>query len=155
MKINHFLNILLIGSLASLASCARQISSDVYASSAVGEVSTTYAGVIRSVRSVTVDDSESLGSNQAGLLGGGGAGALIGNAFGKGIAPMAVGAIVGAVGGSLIEKKIKRQLGLEYVVQLETGGLMTVVQGVDDTFAIGQAVYVIVSQFGRSRIIAQ
>lgn len=140
---------------SSLTSCARNISSDNYVASNVGEVSTTYAGVVRSVREVCVDQSDQLGGNQAGIVGGGAAGGLVGNALGGGLLPTAAGAIVGAVGGSFIEKKLKQQSALEYVVQLENGDLMTVVQGLDNAFCIGQPVYVIVSQCGRSRIISQ
>jgi len=155
MKRTYFINILLIGSTISLTSCARQISSDIYASSNVGEVSTTYAGIIRNVRPVIVDGSEQLGDNATGLVGGGAAGSLVGNACGGGLLSMAAGAAVGALGGAFVEKKLKQQSALEYIVQLEDGSLMTIVQGEENAFIIGQPVYVIVGQFGRSRIISQ
>lgn len=154
MKKINFLIIAAVA-LSCLTSCARNISSDNYVARNVGEVSTTYAGVIRSVREVCVDESDQVGGNQAGIVGGGAAGGLVGNALGGGLLPTAAGAIVGAVGGSFIEKKLKQQSALEYVVQLENGGLMTVVQGLDNAFCIGQPVYVIVSQCGRSRVVSQ
>ena len=61
-------------SISCFSSCARNISSDTYVARNVGEVSTTYAGVIRSVREVCVDESGQLGGNQAGIVGGGAAG---------------------------------------------------------------------------------
>ena len=142
-------------SITCLTSCASNISSDNYVSRNVGEASTTYAGTIRSVREVCVDESNRLSGNQSGAVGGGAAGGLVGNALGGGLLPTAAGAVVGAVGGSFIEKKLKQQSALEYVVQLEDGGLMTVVQGLDNPFCVGQPVYVIVSQFGRSRVVSQ
>lgn len=146
---------LILGSLI-LTSCAREISSDVYASRQVGEVSTTYSGVIKSVRPVLVQHGEQLEDNGLGLAGGGVVGGAVGNAVGRGrFLPTAVGAIAGAVAGTLAEKKLKEQTALEYVVQLENGNLITVVQGQDQVFAIGQPVYVLVSQFGRSRITPQ
>ena len=148
--------IVLVVSAILLTSCARQIDSDVYASRQVGEVSTTYVGVIRSVREVCVEECECLEDNGLGIAGGGLAGGVIGNALGKGnFAPTAAGAIVGAVAGSLIEKKAKQQMALEYVVELYHGGLITVVQGQNQVFNIGQPVYVLVSPYGRSRITPQ
>jgi outer membrane lipoprotein SlyB len=145
--------VLLVLSAMCLVSCARQISSDVYASGQVGEVSTTYPGVIQSVREVTVQQGDQLEDNGLGIVGGGVAGGVIGSAVGKGnFAPTAIGAVAGAVSGAFIEKKLKTQSALEYVVQLDNGGLLTVVQGKDQVFGIGQPVYVIVSQSGRSRI---
>ncbi len=157
MKFKNIISTLLIcGTLASLTSCARQISSDMYAAPCVGEASVTYAGVIRNVREVCVDGSDQLEGNQMGLFGGGAAGGIAGSAIGRGgLLPTAAGAVVGAVGGAMIEKKLKRQAGLEYIVQLENGGLMTVVQGADQVFAPGQLVYVVVGQSGRSRITPQ
>ncbi|WP_068470609.1 hypothetical protein [Candidatus Protochlamydia phocaeensis] len=143
-------------SALSLASCARQISSDVYASRQVGEASFTYTGVIKNVREVTVEQSEQLDSNQVGIASGGVAGGVLGNVLGRGnLLPTAAGAAAGAVTGAFIEKKLKQQTALEYIVELNDGRLMTVVQGMDDCFGVEQPVYVIVSQSGRSRITAQ
>lgn len=140
--------------LSFCTSCARQISSDVYASRQVGEVSTTYAGYIRSVREVSMQQGEQLEENGMGVAGGGILGGALGNSMGRGnFLPTAVGAIAGAVTGSLIEKKLKQQSAYEYIVELENKGLVTIVQGTDQFFLIGQPVYVIVSQSGRSRII--
>ena len=138
------------------SSCARNISSDTYASRQVGEVSTTYAGVVRSMREITVEHGEQLEDNGLGLATGGIAGGVIGNAVGRGnVLPTAAGAIAGAVAGSFVEKKLKQQSALEYTVELENGNLLTIVQGKDQVFAIGQPVYVLVSPLGRSRITPQ
>lgn len=147
---------LFIATIMLFTSCARQITSDVYASRQVGEVSATYPGIIKNVREVCVEQGEELQENGLGIAGGGIAGGAIGSALGKGnFIPTAAGAIAGAVAGSLVEKKLKQQMAFEYVVQLDNGGLMTVVQGKDQVFDIGQPVYIIVSQTGRSRITLQ
>ncbi len=144
--------ILLTCSCLLLASCARQIDSDVYASRQVGQVSATYPGVIRQIRQVCVENED----NGVGLVGGGVAGGLIGNAAGHGhFFPTAVGAVAGAVTGSLFEKKLTEQRGFEYIVELYNGGFVTVVQGTDQCFGIGQPVFVQMSSCGRSRIIPQ
>ncbi|CAF23330.1 peptidoglycan-associated lipoprotein (pal) [Candidatus Protochlamydia amoebophila] len=153
-KLNKFL---LLGiSVCLLSSCTRDISSDVYSVRQVGEASITYMGKIRSVRAVTVNQNAQLDENGLGIAGGGVTGGIIGNAAGRGhLLPTAFGAVAGAVAGSLIEKRAKQQAGLEYAVELDNGDLLTVVQGPNDNFYIGQPVYVIVSASGRSRITPQ
>ena len=135
--------------------CARQISSNVYSASSVGETSSTYPGVIISARQVTVEDKEYLEQNGLGLVGGGVGGALAGSQFGKGSGNTVAtvgGAIVGAVAGAYAEKALKSQNAMEYVVALENGESKTVVQGVDPTLTVGQKVWLIVSYQGRSRV---
>jgi outer membrane lipoprotein SlyB len=114
-------------------------------------------GTIKSNRSVTVNQHSQLDENELGLIGGGVAGGVIGGSTGRGhVLPAAIGAVAGAVAGSLIEKKVKQQSGLEYIVELENGDLLTIVQGKGDEFFVGQSVYVIVSPSGgRSRIIVR
>lgn len=148
--------ILLAVSALLLTSCARQIDSNVYTSRQAGTVSTTYAGIIRNIREVSVQEGSQLEDNGLGIVGGGVAGGVVGSAVGRGrFVPTAVGAIAGAVTGSLVEKKMKQQMGYEYIVELYNGGLITIVQGCDQCFGIGQPVYVIMSPGGRSRIIPQ
>lgn len=139
-----------------LTSCAREISSDVYTARQAGEISTTYMGSIKNVREVQVAQGEQLEENSLGMAGGGITGGVLGNSIGRGnLLPTAAGALAGAVAGSFIEKKLKQQTALEYVVELNDGSLITVVQGRNQEFIINQPVYVIVSQSGRSRITPQ
>src|SRR5262245_6230689 len=104
--------ILLIVNVLLLTSCARQMNSDVYTSRQVGEVSTTYGGVIRNIREVCIQEGSQLEDNELGIVGGGVAGGVVGSAVGRGhFVPTVVGAVAGAVTGSLIEKKAKQQMG--------------------------------------------
>ena len=138
------------------SSCGREISSNVYASGAVGEVSTTEPGVIINLRHVSVQDSEHLQDNAMGIIGGGVAGAYLGNMIGKGrgnTLATAAGGLAGATAGAFAEKALKTQDGIEYIVSLENGLTKTVVQGPQPAFTVGQRVWVIESQQGRSRII--
>lgn len=144
--------------VAVLASgCARNINSDVYKASAVGETSRTFRGVVVAMRTVTVEDKEYLEDNTMGLVGGGVAGGLVGSQIGKGkgnLAATAVGALAGAVGGAFAEKALKSQQATEYTVELNNGELRTVVQGPEPALSVGQSVLLMVSQQGRSRIVA-
>jgi outer membrane lipoprotein SlyB len=139
-----------------LSGCARQISSEVYSESHMGEASRTYAGIVASVRKVQVApeklENNVLGGG-VGALGGGLAASHIGGGKGN-VAATAAGAVAGAVAGAYAEQMLKTQDALEYVVKLRGGEMRTVVQAPSPAFAVGQPVLVVVAQNGRSRVIA-
>lgn len=146
--------ILVTFSLACLSSCAKQISSDFYSSRSIGEASTTYIGTIRNIRQVRVGQSSQLDQNTTGIVSGGILGGAIGGAASRGnVLPVAAGAIAGAFVGSLIEKDIKNQMALEYIIEMNDGRLITIVQGTNNYFYVNQPVYVIISPSGHSRIV--
>lgn len=143
--------------LVLFTGCSRDIDSGSYHSAHVGEASETYEGTIISVRAVKVNEAERLQDNQTGGAVGALGGAALGSQIGGGKARLATGAggaILGAVAGTLIQRQLGRQTGLEYVVKLTTGRLMTVVQGPKPHLQPGQRVFVQIGQAGRSRVIA-
>jgi outer membrane lipoprotein SlyB len=128
---------------ATVAGCAPSISPDVYGPCTTCGVSQTIPGVIYSARPVKVQGTPGV----AGAIAGGVVGAIAGSAIGGGR-----GCLLGAVGGTvagaglggLVEQRLTRQWGMEYVVQTESGSLMTVVQGCSQyQFQCGQHVLVI------------
>lgn len=124
----------------------------VYPPRQVGEACMTYSGCIVNVRPVCVQQQQT----GLGAVAGGVAGGAIGSVIGRGcLAPTAFGAIAGAVVGSAVEQNNGRQTGFEYVIQLDNGQLMTVVQGCDTFFQCGDPVYVSMSGSGRSRVTRQ
>jgi outer membrane lipoprotein SlyB len=108
------------------------------------------------MRNVNVSEKERLQDNTAGAgigaLVGGVAGLGIGKGYGK-LAATAGGALLGGVGGALAQQALGQQQGIEYIVKLTNGQIMTVVQGPDNPMAVGQRVIVAVSHDGRSRVI--
>lgn len=143
---------------AVLASgCARNIGSNFYTSDSVGGVSTVYEGTIKSVRVVTVSKGDELEQNVTGGILGGVAGGFVGSTIGKGrgqdLATVG-GALLGATAGALAEKELKTQQAYEYTVKLNDGSLVSVVQGLDASYSVGQRVLVHMSSNGRSRITA-
>lgn len=144
--------------LSSLfASCARTISSDIYSADHIGETSRTYSGVIISARVVTVQDKERLQENGLGIIGGGLGGAFAGSYLGKGTGNTLAtvgGALAGATAGAFAEKALKTQNGIEYIITLDNGESVTVVQGPEPRLSEGQRVHVMVSTQGRSRVVA-
>ncbi|AKJ41958.1 hypothetical protein SOASR032_05870 [Pragia fontium] len=135
----------------SMAGCASNISSDSYSDQQVGQASRTFAGTIVSSRVVNVE-----GNNEVGGLVGSVAGGVAGSAIGGGFRANALGAIGGAllggVLGSSVEKGVSQQKAIEYVIQTERDGLITVAQGIDNPLANGQKVLVI--QGKTTRVIA-
>jgi outer membrane lipoprotein SlyB len=140
----------------ALASCARQISPGVHTGNTVGEVQSTYVGTLQSARVVMVQEDELLEDNRTGgLIGGvagGAAASRVGQGTGKAVA-IAGGALAGAALGALAERGIKRQQAMEYIVRLDNGQLLTVVQGLEPQISVGQRVYVQESQRGRGRVL--
>ncbi len=149
----------LILALLLVTGCTRQISQNAYKGADVGAPATTYRGVIISARQITVEEGDMLEDNAMGIMGGGLVGGLLGSQIGGGnTAPLigaGVGAVAGGVGGAFLEKHLKTQQGMEYTVQIDgSNSLMTIVQGVDEVYKVGQRVLVMVYTKGRSRIVA-
>ncbi len=155
MKTTKLLLTLSISSLLLLSGCARQISPGVYHGAQIGEVSKTLSAVIVSARSVMVQEDEFLEDNATGGVLGGVAGGAIGSNLGKGkgrAVGTVAGALVGAIGGAFAERELKKQQAMEYVVQLSNGEMRTIVQGPNPTLYVGQKVFLMYGQKGRSRI---
>ncbi len=140
----------------SVASCARQISPGVYQGSNVGTAVQTYTGTVQSARSVVVQEDEMLQDNWLGGAIGGAAGGLAGSELGGGkgkIATTAGGALAGAALGALAQRGLQRQNAMEYIVRMDNGQLMTIVQGMDPQIPIGRRVYVQTGSNGTARVL--
>jgi outer membrane lipoprotein SlyB len=154
---NNFCKIAItsIVALSLLSGCARQIGAGSYDAAHVGEASETYEGTVVSVRNVMVEP-EQLQDNTAGMALGGIAGGLGGSYLGGGSGQLwgaLGGAALGATAGALAEQELNTQAGLEYIVKLTNGRILTVVQAPSPAYGVGSRVYVAVSFKGRSRII--
>jgi outer membrane lipoprotein SlyB len=146
MKYGYSLLLTICLSMTLLTSCARNIASDDYVACTVGEVSTTLMGTIQNVREVNVSASDELGRNYNGLAYGGTGGGVLGATLGRGgFLAATAGVAAGALGGAIVEKKLKQQKAFEYIVAMEDGSLMTIVQGQDVLFQPGQPVYTLSS----------
>ncbi|MDR0580600.1 MAG: glycine zipper 2TM domain-containing protein [Holosporaceae bacterium] len=151
-------SVLLLSCVLAIGGCARNISSSTYDARTLGSASSTYPCTIVKVRRVQVEEGERLEDNKAGGIMGAIAGGALGNAVGGGrgrTLATAAGALGGAVAGAYAEKSLKSQEAFEYVVELESGGMRTVVQGTDVALAPGQSALLIIDPNGRSRLIAR
>lgn len=135
-----------------LTGCAQNISPQTYSVGSVGQVNRTVSASVISAREVEVT-----GSTGVGATAGTGIGAVIGSAAGgnnsRGNIVGAIGgAVIGGIAGAAADTQATRQKGMEYVVETENGNLMTIVQGTDPVFQIGQKVLVLYGS--PSRLIA-
>jgi len=141
-----------------VSSCTRRISPNTYSAASVGEASQTFRGVVIGLRQIEVKEAERLQDNSMGMGVGALAGGALGSQIGSGTSANVVGAVVGALAGgtagTFLQDSMGTQDGIEYTVQLDNGRAMTVVQGPESPVSVGQRVLVIISQAGRSRVVA-
>lgn len=136
-------NIVILATFSFMAGCASNISPQSYSVGSVGQVNRTVAATVISVRSVNI-----AGTTGVGGATGTASGVIIGSAASGGNGRgSALGAIAGAVAGGLIgaaiESNATQQSGNEYVLETENGNLMTIVQGLEPMFLVGQKVLIL------------
>ena len=110
-----------------LGGCASS-STNTYSESDVGQIISTSEGTVVSSRLVDISGEDS----STGALVGGGAGAITGYAGAGGGSTGALigvlGALAGAGIGYLVEQGFKSREGIEYIVRLDDGRVVTLVQ---------------------------
>ena len=149
-----FAFILLMPIVLAIAGCASQIGANQYDSAAVGSVNRVRIGTVISVRQITVADNDNSLGTAIGGIAGGVAGSQIGKGDTAAILGAVGGALVGGAAGNYAQRGLSRQKGYEYVVQLDNGGLVTVTQGTDILFAVGQRCMVLYGRGSdRARIV--
>jgi outer membrane lipoprotein SlyB len=143
--------LILLASLFFLSGCAQNIGADNYSVESTGEVNRIVPGTIVSSRQVSVSGTKSTGRT-VGVL----AGAAAGSAIGGGIRSNILGAIgaglLGGLVGGATEEAVTSQSAIEYIVQTQGGGLVTVTQGPEPAFSKGAKVLVLYGS--QARIIA-
>jgi outer membrane lipoprotein SlyB len=98
-----------------------------------------------------------IGGTQSGIgpAAGAAAGGIVGSQIGRGsgnAAAVLAGVLIGGVTGAVVEEATTRQAGIEYVLQSDNGALLTLIQGTNPAFVLGQKVVIIYGT--QSRIIA-
>ncbi len=134
----------------TLAGCASSKSGSVYSREDARREQTVRMGVVESVRSVSIEGTQS----GIGAIAGGAAGGIGGSAVGHGRGA-AVAAVAGAVAGGLIgaaaEEGLTRKEGVEITVRLDNGELRAIVQEADEPFKPGDRVRLL-SVNGQTRV---
>ncbi|MCA3238542.1 MAG: hypothetical protein ACK5RC_12020 [Curvibacter sp.] len=135
----------------ALAGCATS-SPDVIQRGDAQRLSTVVDAVVLSVRTVTVEGSQS----GAGAVAGGAVGGIAGGGVGGGQREAQIisilGAAAGAVAGNVIERNATREEAYEILVQLKNGDRRAIVQAKGtEVFQAGDAVLVITTS-GKVRV---
>jgi len=147
--IKYFITMLMISLL--IIGCVSSRSGNVYSRDQARQAQTVKYGTIESIRTVEIEGTRS----GVGAVAGGAAGGALGSAVGKGsgrtIATV-VGAIAGGIAGHTTEEKLTEKQGIEILVKLDTGDLVSVVQEADVDFKIGDRVRVLTGSDGTTRV---
>ena len=114
---------------AHLAACSGP-GRETYSTSEVGQIVSVEEGRIVSARPIDIQ-KESSGLGTAAGGGAGGIGMLIA-VPGLGVAAFLLGAIAGAVVGTLVEDEMNHSNGTEYVVEMNDGRVVVIAQSGDD-----------------------
>lgn len=113
---------------------------------------TVQRGTLVSVRPVAIQEKH---AGTVGTVAGGAVGGIAGNMVGGGdgrtLATIA-GVLVGAGVGNLAGKAVGSQQGLELTVRLDNGQEISVVQGDDQAFSVGDRVRILTGKNGTVRI---
>jgi len=125
-----------------LSGCAGSQSGSAYSRSQTRGEMQVRMGVIESVRTVTIEGTQSGVGAVAGGVVGGVAGSNVGQGKGSTVGSV-LGAVLGGVAGQAIEEKASRKDGLEITVKLDSGQLIAVTQEADETFRAGERVRVL------------
>jgi outer membrane lipoprotein SlyB len=142
--------LLLALSVAALAACTTT-SPDVISRSDAQRLSTVTDATVLSVRSVTVDGTQSGVGAAAGGVVGGIAGSSRGNSR-ESVALGVIGAVVGGVIGNTVERASTKEDALEILVQLRSGERRAIVQAKgNENIQAGDAV-ILVSTGGKVRV---
>lgn len=133
----------------ALNACTADIGANDYYASSANTVTATKACTVVSLRPVTVKSND----NNAGTLFGAAAGGVAGSSIGGGDTAHILGAIggalVGGIAGDAAQAGLSKQTGYEYIVRLDNGSMVTVVQGNDVYIQPGQRCLVIYGRQAR------
>lgn len=142
---------LLLCLLMALGGCATT-GGKSYTKDEARTVQTSQRGVIVNLEEVTIEqDPGMVGTGIGGVLGG-----VVGSTMGGGkgrILTTAGGAAIGAVLGALGEKAIRTEKAYEFLIDLENGSTISVVQAIDDDYKVGDQVRILRSSGNRARVV--
>lgn len=148
--------ILTIAMAIILSACAANLDTNRYQTSATGQINSVQEGVVINVRPVRIATENGGVGSLAGGVAGGAAGSMIGGNTAVNVIGAVGGAVLGGYLGSKAQEGLSAQNGYEYIVKLDSDKAITLTQGADKVFSVGQPVYVLDADYGeRARIIAR
>lgn len=125
-----------------LLSCSPNISPTTYVGSEIGVVSKVRKGIVIATRSVILDNSSGAGGI-AGVTAGAAGGSSLGSGASANIMGAVGGALVGGVIGHAVDKAANQHKGVEYIIKLDDGETISIVQLNKLQFKVNQHVLII------------
>ncbi len=125
-----------------LGGCVPDLSPNTYSGGEVGVASRTVKGTIIAIRPVKIQQNSGMGALGGGVAGGA-AGSMMGGTTAINIIGATGGAIVGGLIGNEAEKQLRKDVGYEYIIQLDNNSTISVTQQQDLQLALNQRVLVI------------
>lgn len=135
----------------ALGACSSAPSASSYSRNQALQASQVQKGKIVSSREVEVEGTKSGVGSTAGAVGGGVAGSFIGGGWRSNLLGAVGGAVIGGLGGGAAEEALTKSTGTEFVVQLDNGQTISVVEANDENLVPGDRVMVL--QGGRTRVV--
>jgi outer membrane lipoprotein SlyB len=130
--------LMMLPALMLADACTTDIGANQYSSSSVGSVNRVVMGKIISVRQVQVRDDDRSAGTAVGAIAGGLAGSQVGKGNTATILGAVGGTLIGGAAGNMAQRGMSAQSGYEYVIQLDNGSIITIIQGSDILLAAGQ-----------------
>ena len=128
--------------LLGLSACAGSQSGSAYSRSQTRGEMLVRMGVVESVRTVTIEGTQSGVGVAAGGVLGGIAGSNLGHGSGA-TAGAVLGAVLGGLAGQAIEEQTSKKEGLEITIKLDSGQIIAVTQEADEAFRPGERVRIL------------
>jgi len=138
----HINFLLMLAMSIVIAGCASSKGGDVYTREEARQVQTVQMGVVEGARPVKIEGTKSMIGTGAGAVVGGIAGSTVGQGKDSRIGAV-IGAVVGGVAGSAIEEGVTREDAMEITIKLDSGRIISVVQGGKEEFKPGDKVRVL------------
>lgn len=127
-----------------LGACTSQFAGDTVSASGANQVNRVLPGVILAAQPVTIRGESGRGIGGAvGGVAGGIAGSTLGTSRVEGALGAIGGAVLGGLAGSALGDRIGNESGVEYIVRLQDGQTVTVVQGATPVLEPGQRVLIV------------
>jgi len=142
---NRFVVILFLAlAAAPLGACSSQFGGNTVDASGANQVNRVLPGVVVASQPVTIrgESGRSIGG-AVGSVAGGIAGSTLGTSNVEGALGAIGGAVVGGLLGAAAGDRVGNETGVEYIVRLEDGQTVTVVQGAEPVLEAGQRVLIV------------
>ncbi len=134
-----------------VAGCQPGPSANTYQRNQTMQAATVQKGKIVSFRTVRYSGTQSGVGAGAGAVAGGVGGSFLGGGTRSNILGAVGGAVLGGVAGSAAEEAITSGEAIEFIVQLDDGRSLAIVQKNEDNLSVGERVMVL--QGGQTRIV--